>query len=723
MISDEEGDTLQNTEVSKEFLKRIPGGVFRYRADGDLELDYVNYGLIDIYGCDSIEDFRDLVGNNFRGMVHPDDYDRVDKEIWEQVKATNKDHVRYRIIRKDGAIRHIEDYGSYIIDPDGTPWFYVTILDVTDELLKKQTQNDALTKVLNRAGAESSIQDLLLENNGPCTFMIVDIDNFKYINDNFGHPEGDRVLQALADHMSGVVRDNDVVARLGGDEFVLFAKGLDEGEALFRIVSSLVDQPFIELKGESNDEEEAESLYPTISVGVAVSEKPNITLEELYDRADKALYKAKEFGKSKAFITTIKEDEDDQEVRMIRGVGNGRSVAHNETKSQERRTILIVDDAFMNRQLLTDILEDDYEIVEAEDGQVAVDIMNSMASEISLVVLDINMPNMDGFEVLEQMNRRGWIEAIPVIMISAESSDSYMEKAYELGATDYISRPYNTAVVKRRINNTIMLYAKQQRLVDLIYEQINEKSNTTNMMISILGHIVEFRNNESGMHVLNIGTITDILLRELMMRTDEYGLDQQDVSLIVTASALHDIGKISIDEAILNKPGRLTDEEFEHIKQHTTVGDDMLRALPFYEGEPLIERSHEIIRWHHERYDGRGYPDGLKGDEIPIAAQVVALADVYDALTSQRVYKPAFDHETAVNMILNGECGAFNPLLLECLKDAQDSIVKAMDEDYATNVAKRDMRYSLSEVQKKLGEAQLDGNSIKDAIKRNAIDV
>lgn len=345
-----------------------------------------------------------------------------------------------------------------------------------------------------------------------------------------------------------------------------------------------------------------------------------------------------------------------------------------------KETILIVDDSALNRMVLAEILgKENYTFLEAENGRQAVELLDCHP-EVDLLLLDITMPEMDGFGVLEAMNRYRWIEETPVIMISAEDAYSFIERAYDLGASDYITRPFDARVVCRRVSNTLMLYAKQKRLVQMVAEQVYEKEKVSNTMISILSHIVEFRNNESGLHVVHIRTITELLLRRLRKKTDRYPLTEADISLISTASALHDIGKINIPEQILNKPGRLTKEEFEIVKTHSAVGEHMLRQIPFNQNEPLVKIAREICRWHHERWDGRGYPDGLKGDEIPISAQVVSLADVYDALTSERCYKAAFDHETALNMIVNGECGAFNPLLLECLMDGADQIKQAMQE-------------------------------------------
>lgn len=336
---------------------------------------------------------------------------------------------------------------------------------------------------------------------------------------------------------------------------------------------------------------------------------------------------------------------------------------------QNKKRILIVDDSEMNRDILKDILEDDFEILEAENGAIGVELLKKYSIDISLVLLDIVMPEMDGFEVLEIMNQYSWIEDIPVVMISAEGSSTYIRKAYELGVTDFISRPFDDAIVYRRVNNTIMLYAKQRKLIDMVADQIYENERRSQLMISILSHIVEFRNGESGLHVVHVQTITELLLKYLNKKTNQYHLTNTDISLISVASALHDIGKIAIDENILNKPGKLTDEEFTIMKTHSSVGYDMLEQLPFYQNEKLVSIAKEICRWHHERYDGRGYPDGLKGDEIPISAQVVSIADVYDALTSERVYKKAFSHDKAISMIVNGECGTFNPLLLECLQE------------------------------------------------------
>ncbi len=345
----------------------------------------------------------------------------------------------------------------------------------------------------------------------------------------------------------------------------------------------------------------------------------------------------------------------------------------------EKQKILIVDDSEMNRSILVDILEDQYDVVEAGNGAEAISILSQRREEFSLLLLDIMMPEMDGFAVLDYINQYHWNDTFAVMMISADDSPANIKRAYDLGAFDYIGRPFDSTIVLRRISNTMFLYARQRRLENIIAEQFQEQEKNNKLMISILSHIVEFRNGESGLHVLHVNTITELLLKQLVRRTDRYALSKQDIALISTASSLHDIGKISISDKILNKPGRLTAEEFEVIKTHSAIGAQMLLELPAQQqDQPLVKVASEICRWHHERYDGGGYPDGLKGEQIPISAQVVALADVYDALTSVRCYKNAYSHDEAIKMILEGQCGAFNPLLLQCLREIAGTLVQEL---------------------------------------------
>lgn len=342
--------------------------------------------------------------------------------------------------------------------------------------------------------------------------------------------------------------------------------------------------------------------------------------------------------------------------------------------------ILIVDDSEMNRAILTDILGTEYEIIEAENGVEGIAVLSKQRNDISIMLLDLVMPEMDGFEVLKIMNDKDWISDVPVVIISAENSSAQMSKAYDLGVADFIVRPFDSLIVRHRVVNTLLLYTKQKKLIDLVADKIYEEERHSDMMIDILSHIVEFRNGESGEHILCVKKLTEMFMNQINEKLPDHPYSQTDIGLIRTASALHDIGKIAIDEKILNKPGRLTPEEFEIMKTHSAIGGDMLKNIVAYQDEPLMKLSYEICRWHHERYDGRGYPDGLVGDQIPIHAQVVALADVYNALTSERCYKSAFPHDEAVKMICEGKCGAFSPLLIECLMDLESKIATEMHD-------------------------------------------
>lgn len=342
--------------------------------------------------------------------------------------------------------------------------------------------------------------------------------------------------------------------------------------------------------------------------------------------------------------------------------------------------LLIVDDYDMNRELLAEILEDEYSIVQAEDGAQALSILEKERKTFCCILLDLNMDNINGYQVLEKMKEERWLEKLPVIVISSENNPKIIKKAYELGAIDFIERPFDIDIVRKRVSNVVSLYSKQNNLVNMVISQHKENEHISMLMLSLLGHIVEFRNKESGEHIQNVSIITNILLNCLTKRTPKYKLSKNDIKLITQASALHDVGKIAISENILNKPARLTKEEFEVMKQHTVLGGEMIKSCKTLYFEPIIQTAYKIVCYHHERYDGKGYPNGLSGDDIPIEAQIVALADVYDALTSVRCYKSAYSHEQAVNMILSGECGAFNPELTDILTEISSDFPKMISK-------------------------------------------
>lgn len=472
----------------------------------------------------------------------------------------------------------------------------------------------------------------------------------KLYNDSLGHIAGDMALCACADTIKNCIRKSDQAIRYGGDEFLIIIYDVTEDEFRKKLmdIQDAVNKTVIP---------EYSKIQLQVSIGGVIC--TDETVADAVLRADSLMY----IAKNRKNIVIIENDEDVTKEEL------------DEIKQQ----VLIVDDAILNRELLSEMLGNDFRILEASNGAECVEKLKEYGTGISIVLLDMVMPVMDGYEVLDYMNKNHWIDDIPVIVISGEDSESYVRKAYEMGVSDYISRPFDVKVVYQRVINTIKLYAKQRRLIRMVTDQIYRRENNNKILISILSHIVEFRNGESGSHVIHINKLTDMLLKELVGITDRYDITGDDIELIATASALHDIGKIGIDDAILNKPGRLTDEEFEVMKTHTVLGARMLDDLDAYKGEKLLETAWQICRWHHERYDGNGYPDGLKGDDIPISAQVVSVADVYDALTSDRVYKRAFSHEKAMQMILDGECGQFNPVLLQCLVNIQDRIKAGLD--------------------------------------------
>lgn len=528
---------------------------------------------------------------------------------------------------------------------EGEPHVLLMVRPIDEQEVAEEdlVYTDVLTSVRNRRYYEEKLRSARMN----AGVAMIDLDDFRVFNDTCGRHAGDLALGAVAAAIRGGIRSTDELVRLGCDKFVAVMPNIpsDDFARRLRHVSDAVHATIV-------PGHEHVSLTACVG-GVRINGE---TVDEGVNRAVQLLSHAK------AKPGTVVTDSDAIEIFQ-----------------SEKPSVLIVDDSEMNRIILNEMLKDEYRVLEADNGRTALDLVDRYGDELSLVLLDIIMPGMNGFEVLGELSRRTVADSLPVIMISSGDSDDVVLRAYELGASDYINRPFSARVVRRRVSNTIRLYAKQRRLTSLLSQQYNERVKNSRMLIDIMAGVMELRNGESGLHVTHIEKLTELLLGCLVHRSDKFPLDNEQRSTIAMASALHDIGKMSIDDAILNKPGRLTSEEFEIMKTHTTLGADMLFELGHqHAGNSLLEYAYQIARWHHERWDGKGYPDGLKGDEIPIAAQVVSVADVYDALTSVRVYKDAIPHQEAIQMILDGKCGEFNPLLLDCLLEVQDRIAETL---------------------------------------------
>lgn len=349
-------------------------------------------------------------------------------------------------------------------------------------------------------------------------------------------------------------------------------------------------------------------------------------------------------------------------------------------------TILIVDDQEMNREILCRMFRDKYAILQAENGKAALELFEKNEQSIAVILLDIIMPVMDGFQVLENLNKRHLLFDVPVILITCDNSREVEKKSYDYGVADLVKKPFDPYVVKRRVENVIELYTYKNHLERMVKEQTATLSkqaqklrDANNQLIDTMSTIVEFRNLESGEHVHQIRRFTNALSVCVAQRYPEYKLDTEKISLITSASAMHDVGKIVIPDNILLKPGKLTANEFEIMKTHTTKGCDIVNTVFGLEEERYYRIGYEICRYHHERFDGKGYPDGLRGNQIPISAQIVSIADVYDALISERVYKKAYSKEEAFHMIMAGECGIFSSEMLGCFKSVKGKFEELAD--------------------------------------------
>ena len=498
----------------------------------------------------------------------------------------------------------------------------------------KEIYLDVLTGAYNRKYYEDNVK-MSTRVSG---IAMLDIDDFKLYNDTFGHMAGDVALETVVGVIKEEIRKIDLIIRYGGDEFLIVMPGIEENSFVKKIrhIREKIDNTKV-------------SGYPELKLSDG---RP---IEYAIDKADKLMYKAKI---RKNMVVTE----------------NDINEGNNNTSEVKRFKILIIDDSEKNRGELTEMLEREFDVINASDAKQGIEMINKYGEDIALLLLEVKICGMSGFEVLTYMKHSGITENIPVIMISDEKSESFIRRAYDLGAVDYIGRPFDFQTVYTRVLNTIKLYAKQRRLEKLVARNMVEKEKNNRMLIGVLEQVIEYRNGESGIHVSHIKILTEMLLDKLIQKTDKYNLSWSQRMMIITSSALHDIGKVGIEEKIINKTEKLTEEESNEMKMHTLIGAGMIENLDEYKDEELMQIAYGICRGHHERYDGKGYPDGLKGDDIPIGAQVVALADEYDRLVMGRPNKKSVSHEQAVNMIKDRECGKFNPILVECFLEISDEI-------------------------------------------------
>ena len=547
------------------------------------------------------------------------------------------------------------------VEIDGEPSVIEMVLPLDSGALRtlhsdEQLYTDPLIGAYNRRFYEEELKHKYLN----AGVAMIDLDDFKLCNDTFGHAAGDAALRLTASIIHRCIRSTDMLVRYGGDELLLILPDIS-AEAFVRKLKDINKRLF------AAHLPEFEKMHVSASIGGVMA--AGIPISDALPIADKRMYLAK-----RRKNTVVTEDIAPDAVR---------------SENDHRPMVLIVDDSPMNRDILSEILCDDFEILEAPNGPQCLELLNAWGSDISIVLLDIVMPDMDGFDVLSRMSAQGWLEDIPVVMISSEDSSQTVRRAYELGASDYISRPFDARIVHRRVSNVARLYARQRRLSALVSQQFYDREKNDQMMIGILGQVTEIHNSESIHHISRVQRITSILLERLCQKTDIYGLSGMDRYLITTASALHDIGKVAIDDRILNAHD-LTPEQTAILHTHPILGAQMLENLSQYQDEPLVKFALQICRWHHERWDGSGFPDGLKGDSIPIAAQVVSLADAYDSLVGKGDKHLALPQAQAIAELEAGTYGAFNPLLLECLRDVKDRLAEEAGMDTPAPPQKKD---------------------------------
>lgn len=529
-----------------------------------------------------------------------------------------------------------------LLDPEESEQLFNNLAEYRGKLYR-----DAVTGAYNERYYQEKYRSRILT----AGVAVLRVDDFKAANDVYGRYAGNSVLETVAGALRRNLGEKDRLIRRGEDRLLLLLPEVGQSDFGQKLEHLRLQLAAAGVPGYSH-------LHISVSIGGVWIRDGEVSAA--VEHAERLATYAQ---MQKNTVITEQQPE--------------RTAA---APVHRRQSVLIVDDSELNRKMLGQMLGSRFDIAEAASGEACLQLLEQNATGISIVLLDIHMPGIDGFTVLEEMNQKNLLEQIPVIMISSEDTVDAVRRAFDLGASDYISRPFDAKVVYQRIINTIQLYAKQRRLSAMAADLAFEKERASRMMIGILSQVVEKRNGESRDHVQRVAQLTSMLLAGLAQKTDRYPLTREMRRTIATAAALHDIGKMEICEDLLHKEGPLTEAERRTLQSHTLLGAQMLEEQPECRDDAFARTAYNICRWHHERYDGGGYPDGLQGEQIPIEAQVVGLADVYERLVSRPVDGHARTHSEVVQMICTGVCGAFNPLLLDCLQDMEVEIARAMQD-------------------------------------------
>ena len=529
-----------------------------------------------------------------------------------------------------------------LLDPEESEQLFNNLAEYRGKLYR-----DAVTGAYNERYYQEKYRSRILT----AGVAVLRVDDFKAANDVYGRYAGNSVLETVAGVLRRNLGEKDRLIRRGEDRLLLLLPEVGQSDFGQKLEHLRLQLAAAGVPGYSH-------LHISVSIGGVWIRDGEVSAA--VEHAERLATYAQ---MQKNTVITEQQPE--------------RTAA---APVHRRQSVLIGDDSELNRKMLGQMLGSRFDIAEAASGEACLQLLEQNATGISIVLLDIHMPGIDGFTVLEEMNQKNLLEQIPVIMISSEDTVDAVRRAFDLGASDYISRPFDAKVVYQRIINTIQLYAKQRRLSAMAADLAFEKERASRMMIGILSQVVEKRNGESRDHVQRVAQLTSMLLAGLAQKTDRYPLTREMRRTIATAAALHDIGKMEICEDLLHKEGPLTEAERRTLQSHTLLGAQMLEEQPECRDDAFARTAYNICRWHHERYDGGGYPDGLQGEQIPIEAQVVGLADVYERLVSRPVDGHARTHSEVVQMICTGVCGAFNPLLLDCLQDMEVEIARAMQD-------------------------------------------